>query len=46
MLITILMIALAVNGGMYLGTLVYSAYKLANIDNKLSFTPDLGSSLF
>ncbi len=46
MLVIFLMIALAVNGGMYLGILMYSAYKVSSLNSKLSFSPNIRTSMF
>ncbi len=36
-MITMLMTALALNGGMYLGTILFTAYKAAILDQALGF---------
>ncbi|MEM6781046.1 MAG: hypothetical protein AAF569_04200 [Pseudomonadota bacterium] len=37
MLVTMLIMALAVNGGLYAGTIVFSAYKTAELNKASSF---------
>jgi len=42
MLMTLLVMAFAVSGGLYLGTIVFSAYKLAEFDKTIAFLDKSG----
>lgn len=46
MLALLLLLTFAVNGGLFVGTLVFSAYKTAQMDHAIEFANQiLGSSL-
>ncbi len=42
MLMTLIIMAVAVNGGLYLGTIAFSAYKFAELDKAISLFQKAG----